>query len=194
MRPSAILRVAGVVFNVALAISYPVAIYWGLTHLGTRAVSVMVLALLVPGLILRFRRVERALLWSVLRVPIAILILMVAAMTTEDARFVLALPVAINAVLFAEFFGSLSAGQTPMIERFARMQVKELPATGVIHCRRWTRYWSAFFVGNGLVALALALWAPLDWWTLYTGAIAYGLMGCLFAVEWLNRPPHQTAP
>ncbi len=37
------------------------------------------------------------------------------------------------------------------------------------------------------VAAALALWAPLAWWTLYTGLIAYLLMGLLFAGEWLVR-------
>ena len=47
--------------------------------------------------------------------------------------------------------------------------------------------WSVFFLCNGLLAAALTLWAPLSWWTLYNGLIAYGLMGLLFAVEWLVR-------
>ena len=38
-----------------------------------------------------------------------------------------------------------------------------------------------------LVAAGLALWAPLAWWTLYNGLIAYLLMGLLFAAEWLVR-------
>jgi len=37
------------------------------------------------------------------------------------------------------------------------------------------------------VVVALNFWAPLSWWTLYTGLIAYGLMGLLFAGEWLVR-------
>ena len=40
---------------------------------------------------------------------------------------------------------------------------------------------------NGLIAASLTLWAPLSWWTLYNGLIAYGLMGLLFAIEWLIR-------
>ena len=52
------LRVAGVVLNAILVIAYPVAVYWGLTHLGARAVSVMVLGAMVPGLAWRFRRAE----------------------------------------------------------------------------------------------------------------------------------------
>ncbi|RMU57582.1 hypothetical protein ALP29_200795 [Pseudomonas syringae pv. avii] len=35
----------------------------------------------------------------------------------------------------------------------------------------------------------LTLWAPLSWWALYTGLISYGLMGLLFAAEWIARPP-----
>jgi uncharacterized membrane protein len=44
-----------------------------------------------------------------------------------------------------------------------------------------------FFVINGTIAAALTLWAPLAWWTLYNGLIAYLLMGLLFAGEWLVR-------
>jgi uncharacterized membrane protein len=42
-------------------------------------------------------------------------------------------------------------------------------------------------MANGLMAAALTLWAPLTWWALYTGLISYGLMGLLFAGEWLVR-------
>ena len=38
-----------------------------------------------------------------------------------------------------------------------------------------------------LLLMALAMWAPLSWWTLYTGFISYGLIGLLFAGEWLIR-------
>ena len=40
---------------------------------------------------------------------------------------------------------------------------------------------------NGLLVVALNLWAPLSWWALYTGLISYLLMGLLFAGEWLVR-------
>jgi uncharacterized membrane protein len=37
------------------------------------------------------------------------------------------------------------------------------------------------------MSAALTLWAPLSWWTLYNGLIAYFIMGILFAGEWLLR-------
>ena len=44
-----------------------------------------------------------------------------------------------------------------------------------------------FFIANGLLALATALWASDAVWALYNGAIAYGLIGLMFAVECLVR-------
>jgi uncharacterized membrane protein len=181
------LRVAGVVLNAILVIAYPVAVYWGLTHLGARAVSVMVLGAMVPGLAWRFRRAERATFWSVVRLPIAMLLLVLGGIATDDRRFVLALPVLINGVLLLEFGATLRAGATPMIERFARMQEPELDAAKQRHCRQWTAGWAAFFAVNGAVAGALAVGAPLEWWTLYTGGVAYALMGLMFAAEYAMR-------
>lgn len=180
-------RVAIGVLNAVLVIAYPLAVYYGLTHLDARAVSAMVLALLVPGIAIRFRNADRSTLSTLLRIPIAILILMVLGMSTNDRRFVLALPVLINAVLLIEFARTLRHGATPMIERFARMQVPELDAPRQEHCRQWTALWCLFFGINGGSAAILAIFAPLEWWTVYTGAIAYGLMGAMFAIERVHR-------
>src|SRR6185436_7648546 len=49
------------------------------------------------------------------------------------------------------------------------------------------RIWCLFFALNGSTALLLALAAPLAWWTLYNGLIAYLLIGALFATEWILR-------
>lgn len=184
---SGALKIAGIVVNAVLVIAYPVAVFYGLSHFGARAVSVMVLGLMVPGLAWRFRRADRATFRSVVRLPIAILLLIALGIATDDRRFLLALPVLINAVLLLEFGSTLRAGSTPMIERFARMQEPELDEAKVAHCRQWTGRWCAFFLGNGAMAAALALFAPVWWWTVYTGAIAYGLMGLMFAAEHIQR-------
>lgn len=181
------LKVAGIVVNAILVVAYPLAIFWGLTHFSGRSVSLFVLALVVPALAWRFRKTERATLASMIRLPVAILALLTLGAVLDDARFVLAMPVLVNAVLLLEFAGTLRAGATPMIERFARMQEPELSEEKQRHCRAWTVAWCVFFVANGATAAALALCAPIWWWTVYTGGVAYALMGVLFAVERVQR-------
>lgn len=96
-----------------------------------------------------------------------------------------AYPVAINAVMFCLFFGSLR-GQ-PFIERLARLQEPDLPPAGVRYTRQVTRAWCVFFIVNGAIAAWTALFSDLATWTLYNGLISYLLMGLMFAGEWLIR-------
>ncbi|WP_095162126.1 hypothetical protein [Pseudomonas sp. Irchel 3F5] len=95
-------------------------------------------------------------------------------------------PVLISTFMLGLFGLSLKFGP-PVAERLARLREPELPAVAIHYTRQVTKVWSLFFLANGLVAAALTLWAPLSWWTLYNGLIAYGLMGLLFAIEWLIR-------
>jgi uncharacterized membrane protein len=126
--------------------------------------------------------------------PVVILLLLrrFAAFLPGYAAFGLKLyPVAVNAVLFGAFFRSLYSGQS-FVEKMARLRRPDLDAQGVAYTRKVTQIWCGFFVLNGLCALALALWASTEAWTLYTGFIAYLLMGLLFGLEWLFRPGPQS--
>lgn len=181
------LGLALAVLNGTLAGLYPVAVWVGLSYLGTRAVGLLVIAFVVPMLAIRLRRADRASFWAILRIPLAILALVGLGVVLDDARYVLAMPVLINAVLLATFGASLAPGAMPMIERFARMQDPALDAPKAAHCRQFTWVWCAFFVMNGGTAAALALTAPLSWWATYTGLLAYGLMGLLFTLEYVVR-------
>lgn len=95
-------------------------------------------------------------------------------------------PVAVNAVLLAVFAASVVKPPT-VIERIARLREPALPDSGVAYTRKVTLVWCVFFVANGLVALATALWASNEIWLLYNGLVCYVLMGALFAGEWLVR-------
>jgi uncharacterized membrane protein len=103
----------------------------------------------------------------------------------DEPRLLLAMPTLVNLGMLAVFAASLR--DTPMAERFARLQVPDLPPAEQAYCRSVTVVWCAFFALNGAVAATLAVWAPLAWWTLYTGALAYALMGALFAIEYITR-------
>ena len=95
-------------------------------------------------------------------------------------------PVLISALLLVAFGLSLIYGP-PFVERIARVREPNLPPAAVRYTRAVTWMWIMFFAFNGGMSAALTLWAPLAWWTLYNGLIAYFIMGVLFAGEWLLR-------
>ncbi len=95
-------------------------------------------------------------------------------------------PVLVNAAMLAAFAYSLRFPPS-MVERFARMREPDLPAVAIGYTRRVTQVWCIFFIVNGAIAFATALWCSEAVWSLYTGVIAYLLMGALFGIEFLCR-------
>jgi uncharacterized membrane protein len=75
----------------------------------------------------------------------------------------------------------------PIIERFARLQHPNLPASGIQYTRKVTLVWSLFFLINGCIALGTALWCSFAWWSLYNGFISYLLMALLMGIEYIVR-------
>lgn len=174
------------VVHTALVIAYPLTVYLGLTHFGARQLGIVLLLLLLPGIALRARSAARVDLWAVLKVPLTLIAVIAVGAIADDSRLFLALPVVANLALLVHFAASLR-GEVSLVERMARLQEPELPPGGPAYCRRVTQAWCVFFVVNAAAAAGLALWAPLALWTLYTGLLAYLLMGLLFTVEFVVR-------
>jgi uncharacterized membrane protein len=103
-----------------------------------------------------------------------------------DPRALLLVPVFVNLGLLFAFGRTLRGGPT-LVERLARLRQPSLSAAQVSHCRTTTAVWCAFFAANAAICLALAWFAELRLWTLYTGVISYLLGAILFAAEWLVR-------
>lgn len=181
------MRILATVLSVVLTIAYPVAVFYALTHYSPRMVGLLGLAIVIPLFALRFRKADREHLWAVLKVPLVILTLLLLGAIFDDQRFVLAMPVLISLALLGTFGATLRGGGLSMIERFARMQEDELSAQQVAHCRQSTIAWCVFFLVNAGIAAALALLEMTGWWALYTGGIAYGAMGLMFAGEYVVR-------
>lgn len=185
------MRIALTIFNAALAVLYPVAVWWSLTHYSARAVGVIAIAVVVPLLLLRValtpkeRRARREDVIAALRVPMVVLALLFLGVVFDDARFVFVLPVLISLALLTVFGASLKT--VPMIERFARMHEPELTPAKQAHCRQATWVWCGFFVVNAAIAGTLAFTGPALWWAAYAGGIAYALMGLLFVAEYVVR-------
>jgi uncharacterized membrane protein len=95
-------------------------------------------------------------------------------------------PVLMNLGLLAIFGASLYF-PPPVIERLARLQHPDLPPEGVLYTRKVTCIWIVFFLVNGLMAAATAIWCSFSVWSLYNGLIAYILIGLLMAIEYRVR-------
>ena len=103
----------------------------------------------------------------------------------NDPLALLATPSLVSFGLLCAFAASLR-GES-VVERLARAQAVSLSEEEVLYCRRVTVLWCAFLLGNGLLALWLALAATRAEWALYTGLVSYLLVGTLYASEFVYR-------
>lgn len=164
---------------VALTVLYPLVVYLGLGHFEPRWLAFLLLVLAL----MRLGASRKPLWWA--SATVAGLL----ALSTFLANAALPLklyPVVVNGVLLA-LFGASLAHPPSAVERMARLTRPDLPPAGVAYTRKVTWLWCGFFVFNGAVATATALWGSDAQWALYNGLVAYALMGALFAAEWLVR-------
>lgn len=179
------MRVAFGIARVLLALAYPFLVWFLLRQGAVRALGLATAAFALTLIVARVGGARAEDARALVAAPVVLLLLGMASATSHDPRFVLAMPVLVNAVLFVQFASSL--GAVPIVERFARMIDGELSAEQVAYCRTVTKVWAAFFVLNGGIAAALAGLGRVDAWTLHTGVLGYVGMGLLGAIEYLTR-------
>jgi uncharacterized membrane protein len=166
--------------TLALA-SYPFLVYGGLSVLEPRTLAVVLgAAFLLRGVMSRTRRFATPAPHLMLPIVVAAPVLALAGFLNEERMFLL-MPPLINAALLTAFGWTLWKGPS-MVEHFARMQGQVSPEV-VSYCRAITGIWCLFFILNGGIALGLALYASVAHWALYTGVVAYVLIGILFVAE-----------
>ncbi len=178
------LRAAAAALETAILVAFPLLVFAGVSRLGARTTALVLAALLLPGAVRAARR-RRGRLRALL-LPLSTAVLLVLAAALDDGRFMLAYPVLVNAALLLQFGLSLR-GERSLVETFALLSVPDLSPAERRYCRSVTMVWCAFFVLNGTAAALLAALAPRAWWAAYTGAIAYVLVGALFAAEYVVR-------
>lgn len=166
--------------TVLVTLLYPLAIWIGRGRVEPHWLAGLLLVAVATRLpSLKISRVAR---WSV-----AGALSLAAAAVWSNALLPLKLyPVLVNGALLAAFGYSLLSPPS-IVERLARVREPDLPPAAIGYTRRVTQVWCVFFVINGAIALATALWASEAVWSLYTSVIAYVLMGTLFGVEYLVR-------
>lgn len=175
-----------VILQIVLGVAYPILIFISLTWLEPRQVALVVLGLVgVRLLTARFGAAVAFVKEAWIPAAAAGIVAMGTAIW-NDPMGLLIYPTLINAAFLATFGASLWA-ERPIVERFARLQAKDLSEAEVHYCRSVTKVWCGFFVANGSTALYLALAEDLEVWMLFTGLISYLLIGLLFGTEYLYR-------
>ena len=163
-----------------LTLVYPLAIWLGHGRIEPRWLAGLLLATAATRLpALKLARSAR---WA----AAGALALVAAAVATNALLPLKLYPVLVNGALLAAFGVSLVSGM-PMAERLARLREPYLPLQAVAYTRRVTQAWCIFFAFNGVACLGAALFASEAAWSLYTGVLAYMLMGAMFAGEYLVR-------
>jgi uncharacterized membrane protein len=169
-----------------LVIAYPAIVYFALGFASPRAIALVTLALLAA----RLAVVSPARLFAFARVfaPVGLAFAAtgLASLVWNDALWLLLAPAIFNFAMLAAFAASFGRQETT-IEVLARAQVGDLSQEEVTYCRRVTGVWCGFFLANGSACAALALFGSRASWALYTGFIAYLLLGALFATEYVYR-------
>lgn len=168
------------VLTAALTLLYPLAIWLGHGQVEPRWLAGLLLLAVATRLpALKLSGVAR---WSVA----GGLVLVACAIWSNLLLPLKLYPVLVSAALLAGFAWSLT---TPMsaVERMARLRGEDFSPPAQAYMRSVTQVWCVFFVINGLIALATALWASEAVWSLYTGVISYALMTILFGAEYLVR-------
>lgn len=165
-----------------LAGAYPFLVFAGLRWLEPRQLALALAGLLLARAALGWRRPSADALRRLALPAVGVAAVLVPTLATNDAGALLFAPVWVNAALLVAFARTLRGGPT-LVETLARLQDPDLTPAQVRHCRHFTRAWCVLFAANAVVSGVLALRADLWLWTLYTGLVAYLLMGALLAAE-----------
>jgi uncharacterized membrane protein len=104
------------------------------------------------------------------------------------AAMLFAPPVALNVFLCAVFAATLRPRHEPLIARFARLERgADLPPDLARYTRILTGCWVVFFALMAALSLALALWASITAWSVFTNLVNYVLVGLFFIGEYAYR-------
>jgi uncharacterized membrane protein len=170
-----------------LAVSYPLAVYFGLQHGHLRLVGLALLAAVVLRLISSRSRSALVTVSAVLGAILAVAIYL-----TRSELLARLYPVLVNLTLLAAFGLSL-VWPPAIVTRIAQAAGTRLDARGIAYTRKVTIYWCGFFFVNGGISLYTTLYSAQQTWLLYNGLIAYLLGALLFGVEFLLRPVQPSA-
>jgi uncharacterized membrane protein len=174
---------AGAVVLVVLSFLYPAFVYGLKSVLPPQAFTG--LALLLVGLRVATLGSEATQIWRGPLIAAGVVIAVSATLDGQIAAKIYPFALSLGA---AYAFGNSLWKPPSLIERLARIREPNMPAAGQRYCRIVTMIWTVWLVVNAAIAALLAIWASEEAWALWTGLLAYLIMGVLFGGEMLIRP------
>ena len=175
------MKALSVIFAITLAVGYPLLVFFGLQHYGSRALA-MILLLFVC---IRYFLVRPV---TILQNTGAVIVILFCLCTIAmDSEILLKLyPVVLSVGIAAIFFFSLWSEKTA-IERFAELAGETVTPQAKWYMRRLTYCWVVFMLVNAGIAAYTAFYLSLSQWTFYNGFLSYLLIGLFMLAEWLYR-------
>jgi len=169
-----------------IVLLYPFLVYFGLRDFQPKALSCLLLVLVV----LRFIN------WKVSNTEdyqktinlywiAAALIAILLTIATGSKIGLYLYPLLVNLAFFIFFYISILNPPT-IIEQIARGFNAEFPDNAVIYTRKATKAWCLFFIFNGSMSV-ISIYLSEEWWLLYNGFISYILIASMFGAEYLFR-------
>lgn len=174
----------GKIFDAAVLVAYPAIVYFGLTRLGVRWTA-LILLVLVGRRFIALALGDRGTSRIVILQAVAMAAIIGAAAVSGSAFALRITPLCVSLTFIAQFAASLKGA--PLIERFARLARPALPPEHAAYCRRLTEIWTAVLALNSLLLLGAAFIEDEAIWTLVVGPMSYGMLGLVFAIEYLYR-------
>jgi uncharacterized membrane protein len=159
--------------------------YFAVTRARLTDAALLLLAFAVLRTLPVLLAAKREHLWAALRLPLVAVASAGVSLVTGDPRALLVVPSLSQAAYAGMFFSSLRG--TPLVEHFARMQKPDLTAEQVRYCRSVTMVWAIVLSAAAALGLALAAWAPIEVWTVFTAVGCYVLVAVVFAGEYVVR-------
>jgi uncharacterized membrane protein len=96
-------------------------------------------------------------------------------------------PAVVSLGLLMIFGRTLLAGKVPIITRYAELIDGELSEEVKSYTYRVTQAWTLFFFTLFIESIALAIFAPVSIWSLFTNVINYVAISVMFIAEYFYR-------
>ncbi len=173
------------VLSVLFILASPWVLYWTLSQGDVQVAALTLVAWVIVRTIPVLLTAKREQRLAALQLPAIALGFALLGWISNNGTWLLILPSASQGAFGLAFLRSLRT--TPLIEHFARMVKAELSPAQQAHCRRWTAVWGSYLLVLAAIGLVLARFATLEVWTVYVGILSYGLVGVLFAIEYVVR-------